>query len=397
VIKKTKWGTFEVVWRDPARQDSGAKDKRHQKTFETRRAAQDFEDKLRIEKRQGTYVTPVEESLQAMAELYLEAGKRHWRIQTYNKEKRNVSIYINPSLGVLKLTALTFERIEKAGDEWRADLAPGSVNKVYATINRIYKFARRHGIQRNPMLDVERMGGQLSPEEMEAAAVAGQDLGEEKAKDGTLRPIGADEVLSADELWKLIDASTPGLDRAKHMTAVFTGLRHGELNGLRWSTVDLKIGRIFVNRSLTQLKGGALLEPPKSKAAYRYIKIPAELVAELRRWKLQCPPSTHGYVFCNLEGKPMQRKYNNTVLKRTLKRAKVRELAMNNLRHSFASQHLIAGTPPLEVSKLMGHSDPAVTLTVYARWCLRENSVADAVLAARIFKKPEDEAVKIGK
>jgi len=52
---------------------------------------------------------------------------------------------------------------------------------------------------------------------------------------------------------------------------------------------------------------------------------------------------------------------------------------MNNLRHTFASQQLIHGTPWLEVSKLMGHSDPAVTLAVYARWCIRENSTAHSV------------------
>src|SRR5215475_1516423 len=163
------------------------------------------------------------------------------------------------------------------------------------------------------------------------------------------------------------------------MTAICTGVRHGELNGLRWECVDLKNGLISVNRSLTQLKGGSVLERPKNKAAYRHIKIPPECVGELRRWKLACPPSTHGYVFCNLEGSPMQRKHNNTVLKRTMKRADIRVLSMNNLRHTFASQQLIHGTPWLEVSKLMGHSDPAVTLAVYARWCMRENSTAHSV------------------
>jgi hypothetical protein len=60
---------------------------------------------------------------------------------------------------------------------------------------------------------------------------------------------------------------------------------------------------------------------------------------------------------------------------------------MNNLRHSFASQHLISGTSPLEVSKLMGHSDPGVTLAVYARWCNREQSGSEAVLANRFLRQ----------
>jgi integrase len=81
----------------------------------------------------------------------------------------------------------------------------------------------------------------------------------------------------------------------------------------------------------------------------------------------------------------MNRKANNWMLKAVCERAGGRGLTMNNLRHSFARQHLIAETSVLEVAKLMGHSDPAVTLKVYSRWAEREDSKAEAVLAGRIF------------
>jgi integrase len=88
----------------------------------------------------------------------------------------------------------------------------------------------------------------------------------------------------------------------------------------------------------------------------------------------------------------MNRKANNRALKAAMERAGISVLSMNNLRHSFASQHLIVGTPPLEVSKLMGHSEPGVTLAVYARWCNREESNSETVLAERIFKAMAAEA-----
>ncbi len=167
-------------------------------------------------------------------------------------------------------------------------------------------------------------------------------------------------------------------------------IRHvGELNALRWATISFKTSKIFVNRSLTELKGGAVLEKPKTPNAYGYVKVPAELVAELRRWKLRCPPSPNDFVFADELGRPMNRKPNNRMLKAVCDRAQVRALTMNNLRHSFASQHLIAGTAPLEVSKLMGHSDPAVTLKVYSRWAEREESKAELALASRIFGAAE--------
>jgi integrase len=391
MIQKNKSGTFTVIWRDPTREGE-AKDKRSFKTFEKERDARAFENKLLTDIREGTYTAPSTHTVKQMAELYLEAGRRRWKIQSYADEKGHVEKYINPNLGHRRMTELKFTEIERAGEKWTDTLGAKSVNKVYATLNKVYKFARRYGVKINPMLDVERKRDSVSLEALEKAAVEGADMGED-GKDTTdsLRAIGADEVLSSIELSKLIEASTPGLEKVKHMLAVFTGVRHGELNGLRWATVDLKKGRIFINRSLTELKGGAILERPKTKAAYRYIKLPAELVSELRKWKLQCPPSAHGFVFCDILGRPMTRKVNNRALKAAMERAGIRVLSMNNLRHSFASQHLTAGTPPLEVSKLMGHSEPGVTLAVYARWCNREESKSEIVLAERILgaEKPE--------
>jgi integrase len=386
MIQKNKSGTWTVIWRDSTR-EGDAKDKRSFKTFEKERDAKAFEDKLLTNIREGTYVAPSSHTVKQMAALYLEAGKRRWKIQTYVSEAGHVEKYINPGLGHRRMTELKFTEIERAGEKWTDTLGAKSVNQVYATLNRIYKFARRYGVKFNPMLDVERKRDSVSPEELERAVAEGADMGEEsKDNSESLRAIGADEVLSTVELSKLIEASTPGLERVKHMLAVFTGVRHGELNGLRWATVDLKKGVIFINRSLTELKGGAILERPKTKAAYRYIKLPAELVSELRKWKLQCPPSNHGFVFCDILGRPMNRKVNNRALKAAMERAGIRVLSMNNLRHSFASQHLAAGTSVLEVSKLMGHSDPGVTLAVYARWCHREESKSEAVLAERIFR-----------
>lgn len=57
---------------------------------------------------------------------------------------------------------------------------------------------------------------------------------------------------------------------------ILTGLRHGEIAADRWSVVDLKKGINFVNRSLTWLKGGPLLERPKTTNAYRRLKLAPE-------------------------------------------------------------------------------------------------------------------------
>src|SRR5262245_14124755 len=106
-IQKNKSGTFTVIWRDPTREGE-AKDKRSFKTFEKYGEAKAFEDKLLTDIREGTYTAPSTHTIKEMAELYLEAGKRRWKIQSYVDEKGHVEKYIGPNLGHRRMTELKF-------------------------------------------------------------------------------------------------------------------------------------------------------------------------------------------------------------------------------------------------------------------------------------------------
>lgn len=77
-------------------------------------------------------------------------------------------------------------------------------------------------------------------------------------------------------------------------------------------------------------------------------------------------------------------------LKAACKRARVRPVTMHNLRHSYASQQLLNGTDPMEVSGLMGHSSPMTTLTIYAHWIRKEKSHAQERLANGIMEAVEE-------
>ncbi len=310
------------------------------------------------------------------ADQFLEK-KANKRAQTIAYFRNQVENFIKPSIGHMNMSRVTFSDIEQAGDEWSERVAPGTVNQIFSTVSAIYKSMRRHGVKNNPVQEVERR-------EKPAAQAA------EDPETGNLRPIRVEEVYSAEELRKLIEESEAGRDRVLHMTGVLTGMRHGELNGLQWPRVRFNYAKplIEVRRSLTEIPkkaGGPILEPPKTRAGYRDIKIPLELVSELRRWRLACPPSELDLVFPNSLGGPATRKANEKKLKRAMKRAKIKVLSMHNLRHSFASQHVIAGTPVTEIARMMGHSSTEVTMKLYAHWAKGEKSEAAAVLARRIF------------
>jgi integrase len=251
----------------------------------------------------------------------------------------------------------------------------------------------RFGVKMNPLDTVERFAREERPEEIDGEMIA--DYGEDqlRAKPGTLREIQPHEVLSKLELRKIIEAAEPGVERTMLMVAILCGLRHGEIAGLRWSQINLKNRTLAVNRSLTRLSkkhGGARLEAPKRKKSVRTIGLPAPLVAELRQWKLQCPPNPLDLVFVNSLGRPTCRQETGDRLKAICKRAGVKPVSMHNLRHSFASLQLIDGTSPLEVSKLMGHSSPAVTLSIYAHWIKTEKSHAQERLASAIMGAEEE-------
>ncbi len=204
--------------------------------------------------------------------------------------------------------------------------------------------------------------------------------GETQSRDAN-RPVRADEVLNLVEIRRLLDAADPGYYRTLFMTAALTGMRSGELLGLRWCDVELQDNRINVRRSLSWARVGEESEDktperaqprffePKTATSRRTIPISPELVAALRRWKLQCPKAKDDLVFPASSGAPAHR---STVLKRglypALTRAKLRRVDMHSLRHSFASILIAAGTPITEVQALLGHSSAQTTLKVYSHW-----------------------------
>ena len=170
-----------------------------------------------------------------------------------------------------------------------------------------------------------------------------------------------------------------GRERALLMTVALTGLRAGEFLALRWPDIDLEAGQLHVRRKLTWVKRpgaqpwGKRYEAkffrPKTKSGVRALPMPPELMSELRRWKLQCPPGELDLVFPNQSGDPEHEKnVLQGVLWPALKRARVRRVNMKCLRHTFASMLIMRGTPVSEVQSYMGHATAGITLGVYTHW-----------------------------
>jgi integrase len=386
-ITETEAGTWKVDWYFKV----DGKYKHPEKTFDRRKDALAFYESTRTKVRNREYVPPSKHLMKDVCRDWLQMVQPRVAVQTFLQYQSHVNNYIVPAFGEQKMTDVSLQAIEKAGVQWAADkeITAATVNKVISTLSRIYKWARKFGVNFNPVEQVDRQKENKSAEAIEAEALQQlQQLDEEGGVDGHLRSIGPHEVYNADQVRKLFQKSQPGLEKALHMTALLCGLRHGELNGLQWESVDFDKSRLLVRRSLTQLskaKGGARLERPKSMSSYRYVPLPPVLVSELKKWKLQCPPNELDLIFVDELGRPRTRKTNGRLLKQAAIRAGIRPLSMHNLRHTFASQLLSSGREITEVYKLMGHHDPAVTLRVYAHWCGTDHSESASVLEAVYF------------
>ena len=170
------------------------------------------------------------------------------------------------------------------------------------------------------------------------------------------------EVLSVDEQRRLIDTAQGGT-RILLMTALATGLRQGELLGLKWDDLELKVGQLHVRRQYTR---GAFA-PLKTNNAKRKVPLPPSLVRELRKWKLACPTGPYDLVFPNSKGNPES---PANLLKRgfypALRRAGIRRIRFHGLRHTYVSSLIEYGVTNIKrLQMLLGHSSAMITLDTY--------------------------------
>lgn len=142
-----------------------------------------------------------------------------------------------------------------------------------------------------------------------------------------------------------------------------TGLRRGELLGLKWEDVDLQNGVIHVRRQVARVDGEVKELPLKTKNSYRNISISQDAVAMLTEMEAH---RSSDYVFPSSTGGPISPDSVNNMLHRVLKRAGLPSIRFHDLRHTFATLALQNGVDIKTVSGMMGHFSAGFTLDTYA-------------------------------
>ena len=142
-----------------------------------------------------------------------------------------------------------------------------------------------------------------------------------------------------------------------------TGLRRGELLGLRWEDIDLTQGSLRVQRQVARINGEIIEAPLKTKNAYRTLPLSADAVGVLQEQRKKSGSSP--YVFPSPTGGPISPDSVLHMLHRVLKRAGLAQVRFHDLRHTFATLALQNGVDIKTVSGMLGHYSAGFTLDTY--------------------------------
>jgi len=281
---------------------------------------------------------------------------------TFERYEQITRLHLKPALGKVKLKAITPDHMrglyrEKLDGDPTNDVEPLSsrtVRYMHTTLHKALKQAVMDG---------------LIPRNATEAVKPPQPSREE------MHPLTPDE---AKHFLKTAHDTGDRLE-ALYVLAVHTGLRQGELLGLKWDDVDLEGGSLQVRRTLAITKDGPVLTAPKTTGSRRSVKLTNAATTALRSHlkrqlaeidkvgSLWNPGEYDGLIFASETGEPLDRRtVTKHRFKPLLKRAGLPEIRFHDLRHTSATLLLGKNINPKIVSEMLGHSTIAITLDTYS-------------------------------
>jgi integrase len=381
VVKKNDRWYVIIEDRDPA---TGERKRRWHSGFRTKREAQAACNDLASAKQRGDYLPSSKQTVAEFVGEWLEAIRPTVRVSTHEKYTRDLRTHIVANIGFVPLDqvdgpmlnrlwaqlAASGRRSRRPGGE-PSGLSAKSVQNVAMVVHRLFKDAVRWGrLNRNPadMADPPRRSAR--PSEMKA--------------------------WSADTLQTFLEATVDDDLYPVWVVLATTGLRRGEALGLRWNDVDLELGRASITQTVTAIGWEIYVGPPKTSAGRRRIALDPGTCAVLRRHRAASLKrrlrvgdafTDHDLVFAAPDGGPLHPERAYQAFKRAIKRHGLPNIALDGLRHTWATVALENGVHPRVVQERLGHSSIATTLQIYSHVLPTMHDEAASLVAQRILPK----------
>jgi integrase len=327
-----------------------------------------------------------------VAKEWIEAKKPNLRANTFEVYEGIVNNHFG-EFEEIRIQAISTARIEKyirARQQENQNLA--TLRKTLMVMGQIFNYAVRHRyIDHNPLREAERPRNR------------GHE-GENQEKEM--------KVLTPAQVKALLEKVTEQKYKTLFTLAAFTGMRQGELLGLKWEDIEWEDKQVHVRRTFNN---GRFFET-KTKGSNRRIDLPPTVITDLKKWKLASGKNDLGLLFTNGEGNPIDHHnlVNRHFVPALVKAGIARKVEINSrdgmtgssnpdspkekkkfkiegkirfhdLRHTYASLMLSQGENLKYIQSQLGHSSPTVTLNVYAHLLKPTNQDAACRLEKAIF------------
>lgn len=303
---------------------------------------------LRYEAAVGGTMPSVEEgagdgtTLGAFAERWFSQNEVRWRRTTKALVRQQLDTHILPKFGAMAVEEVSRQRLLDfraalaSSDRPGRVLSPKTVNDIFGVLKAIVDEAAVHAGAPSAAARIKRL------------KVPRSDV----------------EPFTLQECMRLVDAIRPDY-RDYLVVRVYTGMRTGEVNGLRWRNVDLDRGLVMVRETFTHGE----MDETKTASSWREVELPSVVHEVLKTRFERQRPARDAFVFSNGAGKPID---NHNFTKRIwyplLKRLGIRARRPYQLRHTAATLWLSAGENPTWIARQLGHSSLEMLYRTYARW-----------------------------
>lgn len=348
----TSWYVIFDLGKDP---ETGKRKQKKKRGFRTKKEAQKYltEQLNAIEK--GTYFEPKDITFGEYLDYWLEKyAKPNTAVRTLEGYNYIIQQHIKPSLGNIKIAKLQPFRLQ---EYYSQKLENGNLDGKGLSAQSV---KHHHRVIHKALKD----------------AVKWQFLARNVAEAVTPPKVKNVEmkIWNGEQVKKFLKAARESVYYSVYFTAIYTGMRRGEVLGLRWKDVDFDNGEIYVRQALQEVKKvGLTFKEPKSGKS-RSITMSPSLKKELKKVYKQNLENKLSFgqlyndfdlVFPQKSGKPIQPTEMARNYRKIVEKSGLPYIRFHDLRHTHATLMLQQGVHPKIVSERLGHSKIGITLDTY--------------------------------